>query len=181
MCPMHVPASTLLRNLMPGVGPVPRPYRPSHPLLHEHEGACSGFCTAECGPQLPRPSQPTFVWGSWACQASDCPQVLLGGPPPLLQGRGTCSEGCQLGGAGLMRPAGLSEGRVRGGCGGVGGRNPRKLGRLVAGISEGSPLPLTVKVRTGVSSGSINLPQVETSSPSRFCHLSLWFLSCCHI
>lgn len=40
-------------------------------------------------------------------------------------------------------------------------RNPLKLGRLVAGIAEGSPLPLTVKVRTGLSASDINLPKAR--------------------
>lgn len=59
-------------------------------------------------------------------------------------------------------------------------RNPRKLGRLVAGISEGSPLPLTVKIRTGVSSGSINLPQVRPS-PHPLATCPLGCLLCCDI
>ena len=36
-------------------------------------------------------------------------------------------------------------------------RNTRKLARLVAGIADGSPLPLTVKIRTGLSSNAINV------------------------
>ena len=39
-------------------------------------------------------------------------------------------------------------------------RNPRKLARLVAGIAEGTQLPLTVKVRTGTSASKINVQQV---------------------
>lgn len=35
-------------------------------------------------------------------------------------------------------------------------RSPRKLSRLVAGIAEGSPLPLTVKIRLGVTDSSAN-------------------------
>ena len=38
-------------------------------------------------------------------------------------------------------------------------RSPRKLARLVAGIAAGSPLPLTVKVRTGTSASKINVAE----------------------
>lgn len=36
-------------------------------------------------------------------------------------------------------------------------RNTRKLATLVSGIASDSPLPLTVKIRTGLSAGSINV------------------------
>jgi tRNA-dihydrouridine synthase 3 len=36
-------------------------------------------------------------------------------------------------------------------------RSTRKLATLVAGIAEGSPLPLTVKIRTGLSADAINV------------------------
>ncbi len=39
-------------------------------------------------------------------------------------------------------------------------RKPTKLGRLVAGIAEGIPIPLTVKIRTGESASKINVMQV---------------------
>lgn len=39
-------------------------------------------------------------------------------------------------------------------------RKPTKLGRLVAGIAEGIPIPLTVKIRTGQSASKINVMQV---------------------
>ena len=38
-------------------------------------------------------------------------------------------------------------------------RSPRKLARLVAGIAAGSPLPLTVKVRTGTSAAKVNVAE----------------------
>ena len=38
-------------------------------------------------------------------------------------------------------------------------RSPRKLARLVAGIAAGSPLPLTVKVRTGTCANKINVAE----------------------
>ena len=38
-------------------------------------------------------------------------------------------------------------------------RSPRKLARLVAGIAAGSPLPLTVKVRTGTSASKVNVAE----------------------
>ena len=45
-------------------------------------------------------------------------------------------------------------------------RKPAKLARLAAGIAAGSPLPVTIKIRTGVSSSTINClkvcwPQLE--------------------
>lgn len=40
-------------------------------------------------------------------------------------------------------------------------RKPTKLGRLVAGIAEGIPVPLTVKIRTGESASKINVMQVS--------------------
>ena len=40
-------------------------------------------------------------------------------------------------------------------------RKPTKLGRLVAGIAEGIPIPLTVKIRTGESASKINVMQVS--------------------
>ena len=39
-------------------------------------------------------------------------------------------------------------------------RKPAKLARLVAGIAAASPLPLTVKIRTGESEKKINAGQV---------------------
>lgn len=39
-------------------------------------------------------------------------------------------------------------------------RKPTKLGRLVAGIASGIPLPLTVKIRTGESDSKINVMRV---------------------
>ncbi|KAK9868063.1 hypothetical protein WJX84_011334 [Apatococcus fuscideae] len=48
----------------------------------------------------------------------------------------------------------------RRGLGAVLLRKPAKLARLVAGIAAGSPLPLTVKIRTGESSSKINCLQV---------------------
>lgn len=39
-------------------------------------------------------------------------------------------------------------------------RKPEKLARLVAGIARDLPVPLTVKVRTGVAEGSINVQRV---------------------
>lgn len=39
-------------------------------------------------------------------------------------------------------------------------RKPAKLARLVAGIAQGSPIPLTVKIRTGESASKINVMQV---------------------
>ncbi|DBA99467.1 hypothetical protein WJX82_010728 [Trebouxia sp. C0006] len=42
-------------------------------------------------------------------------------------------------------------------------RKPTKLGRLVAGIAEGIPIPLTVKIRTGESASKINVMQVATA------------------
>lgn len=103
-------------------------------------------------------------------------------------GKGLCSElqlGEEGGGGGgeggkerdvVCRVTSLKG--VRGEWGAL--RNPRKLGRLVAGISEGSPLPLTVKIRTGVSSGSINLPQVRPS-PHPLATCPLGCLLCCDI
>ena len=40
-------------------------------------------------------------------------------------------------------------------------RKPTKLGRLVAGIAEGIPIPLTVKIRSGESASKINVMQVS--------------------
>ncbi|KAL3153927.1 hypothetical protein ABBQ32_013490 [Trebouxia sp. C0010 RCD-2024] len=40
-------------------------------------------------------------------------------------------------------------------------RKPTKLGRLVAGIAEGIPIPLTVKIRSGESASRINVMQVS--------------------
>ena len=39
-------------------------------------------------------------------------------------------------------------------------RSPRKLARLVAGIAEGSALPLTVKIRLGVTDSTANVERV---------------------
>lgn len=39
-------------------------------------------------------------------------------------------------------------------------RKPSKLARLVAGIAAGSPLPLTVKIRTGENEKKINVEEV---------------------
>jgi tRNA-dihydrouridine synthase 3 len=39
-------------------------------------------------------------------------------------------------------------------------RKPEKLARLVAGIASNLPIPLTVKIRTGQSEGSINVAKV---------------------
>ena len=39
-------------------------------------------------------------------------------------------------------------------------RSPRKLARLVAGIAEGSPVPLTVKIRLGVTDSTANFEKV---------------------
>ena len=41
-------------------------------------------------------------------------------------------------------------------------RKPSKLARLVAGIAEGSPIPLTVKIRTGENASKINVMQVNS-------------------
>ena len=41
-------------------------------------------------------------------------------------------------------------------------RKPSKLARLVAGIAEGSPIPLTVKIRTGENASKINVMQVSS-------------------
>lgn len=49
---------------------------------------------------------------------------------------------------------------TRRGLGAVLLRKPAKLARLVAGLVEGSPLPVTVKVRIGTSDKDINLLQV---------------------
>ena len=40
-------------------------------------------------------------------------------------------------------------------------RKPAKLARLVAGIAEGSPIPLTVKLRTGAKGTQTNLDTVN--------------------
>lgn len=42
-------------------------------------------------------------------------------------------------------------------------RKPEKLARLVAGIAEGSSLPITVKVRTGATGSKTNIDQVNTA------------------
>ena len=39
-------------------------------------------------------------------------------------------------------------------------RSPRKLARLVAGIAEGSPIPLAVKIRLGVTDSTANFEKV---------------------
>ena len=52
----------------------------------------------------------------------------------------------------------------RRGLGAVLLRKPAKLARLVAGIAAGSPLPVTVKIRTGESASKINCLQVCTAS-----------------
>ena len=39
-------------------------------------------------------------------------------------------------------------------------RSPRKLARLVSGIAEGSPIPLTVKIRLGVTDSTANFEKV---------------------
>ena len=39
-------------------------------------------------------------------------------------------------------------------------RSPKKLARLVAGIAEGSPVPLTVKIRLGVTDSTANFEKV---------------------
>lgn len=39
-------------------------------------------------------------------------------------------------------------------------RSPKKLARLVSGIAEGSPIPLTVKIRLGVTDSSANFEKV---------------------
>jgi tRNA-dihydrouridine synthase 3 len=49
---------------------------------------------------------------------------------------------------------------TRRGCGAALLRKPAKLARLVAGIAAESPLPLTVKIRTGESEKKINAPQM---------------------
>ena len=45
-------------------------------------------------------------------------------------------------------------------------RKPTKLGRLVAGIAEGIPIPLTVKIRSGESASKINVMQVSLPCPA---------------
>lgn len=45
-------------------------------------------------------------------------------------------------------------------------RKPTKLGRLVAGIAEGIPIPLTVKIRSGESASKINVMQVSLACPA---------------
>ena len=45
---------------------------------------------------------------------------------------------------------------------------PTKLGRLVAGIAEGIPIPLTVKIRSGESASKINVMQVKPALPFPF-------------
>ena len=42
-------------------------------------------------------------------------------------------------------------------------RKPEKLARLVAGIAEGSGLPLTVKVRTGAAGSLTNIDSASLS------------------
>lgn len=51
-------------------------------------------------------------------------------------------------------------------------RKPTKLGRLVAGIAEGIPIPLTVKIRSGESASKINVMQVISALPSLHQHMA---------